>query len=190
MRKEDFIALGFTEEQAVKAEKASMEELKGFIPKTRFDEVNEAKKKLDEDLKERHTQLEELKKSSGISKELQEQIDKLQEENKAKEISYNEELQSLKTNNAIEIVLANSKAKNGKAVKALLNMENIKLREDGTLEGIDEQVKALKKSDSFLFEGENGINIKGNFNPANTGKQGGEVKAGTLAEGVLSHFNK
>ena len=41
MKKEDFLKLGLTEELAVKAAEASTEELKGFIPKNRFDEVNE-----------------------------------------------------------------------------------------------------------------------------------------------------
>ena len=62
MKKEDFLKLGLTEEQATKAAEASAEELKGFIPKSRFDEVNEQKKKLEEDIKTRDKQLEELKK--------------------------------------------------------------------------------------------------------------------------------
>ena len=46
MKKEQFIELGLEEEMAIKCEKASQEELKGFIPKARFDEVNNEKKKL------------------------------------------------------------------------------------------------------------------------------------------------
>ncbi|MDE6727523.1 MAG: phage scaffolding protein [Oscillospiraceae bacterium] len=47
MRKEDFIALGISEELAKKCADASAEELKGFIPKTRFDEVNTERKNLE-----------------------------------------------------------------------------------------------------------------------------------------------
>ena len=43
MKKEDFVKLGMDEELAAKCEAASLEELKGFIPKSRFDEVNNAK---------------------------------------------------------------------------------------------------------------------------------------------------
>ena len=44
MKKEDLIALGLTEEQIEKVLNANSEQLKGFIPKARFDEVNNAKK--------------------------------------------------------------------------------------------------------------------------------------------------
>ena len=40
MKKEEFVALGISEELAKKAADASAEELKGFVPKTRFDEVD------------------------------------------------------------------------------------------------------------------------------------------------------
>ena len=65
MKKEEFVALGMDEAIAEKCAKASQEELKGFIPKGRFDEVNEEKKSLDKTLKERDKQLETLKKSTG-----------------------------------------------------------------------------------------------------------------------------
>lgn len=38
MKKEQFVALGLTEEQSEKWAAASAEELKGFMPKYRFDE--------------------------------------------------------------------------------------------------------------------------------------------------------
>lgn len=53
--------LGIDEETAKKCEAASQEELKGFIPKTRFDEVNNEKKKLELDLRDRDgTELEDI----------------------------------------------------------------------------------------------------------------------------------
>lgn len=39
MKKEDFIALGISDELAEKAAAASVEELKGFVPRTRLNEV-------------------------------------------------------------------------------------------------------------------------------------------------------
>ena len=38
MKKEELVKLGLTEEDAEKVAKASEEELKGFVPKSRFDE--------------------------------------------------------------------------------------------------------------------------------------------------------
>ena len=53
MKQEEFTALGISEELAKKAAEASQKELEGFIPKSRFDEVNEAKKTLEKDVKAR-----------------------------------------------------------------------------------------------------------------------------------------
>ena len=42
-------------------------------------------------------------------------------------------------------------AKNSKAVAALLDGEKIEMAEDG-VKGLDEQLKALKESDAYLFQ--------------------------------------
>ena len=72
MKKEELVKLGLTEEDAEKVAKASEEELKGFVPKARFDEVNEAKKHAEESVKERDKQIEGLKTSAGDAKKLKE----------------------------------------------------------------------------------------------------------------------
>ena len=51
MKKVEFIALGITEELAAKAEKASLEELKGYVEKSKHDEVVEENKTLKSSLK-------------------------------------------------------------------------------------------------------------------------------------------
>ena len=58
----------------------------------------------------------------------------------------------LKLDNAVEIALSGAKAKNGKAVKAMLDMSKVKMGEDGKLSGFDEQIEALKKSDGYMFD--------------------------------------
>ena len=65
MTKEQFIALGLTEEQATKAAEQSASELKTYIPKHRFDEVNEENKILKGTVKDNEKALDDLKKSSG-----------------------------------------------------------------------------------------------------------------------------
>ena len=52
MKKEEFVALGISAELAEKAASASAEELKGYVPKSRFDEVNEEKKNLQRSIQE------------------------------------------------------------------------------------------------------------------------------------------
>ena len=52
---------------------------------------------------------------------------------------------------AVDRALIAAKAKNTKAARVLLDMNAVKL--DGeTISGLDEQIKALKTSDGYLFE--------------------------------------
>lgn len=135
MNKEDLIAMGLTEEQAKKV----MDSLDGnFVTKARFNEINEENKT--------------LKKSSGDNAALQQQISDLQKQNADQQKAHDEELAKLKLDNAVEIALSGAKARNGKAVKAMLDMSKVKLGEDGKLSGFDEQIEALKKSDAYMFD--------------------------------------
>lgn len=141
--------MGLTEDQAKKV----MGELDGnFVPKSRFNEVNEENKTLKKSVSDRDKQLEDLKKSSGDNAALQQQISDLQKQNADQEKAHSEELAQLKLDNAVEIALSGAKAKNGKAVKAMLDMSKVKMGEDGKLSGFDEQIEALKKSDAYMFD--------------------------------------
>ena len=123
---------------------------KHFIPKDKYNEVAEAKKKLEGDLQARDTQLEELKKAAGTSEELKKQIETLQAENKKASEEWQARLAQMQLDFAIEKALTVAKAKNTKAVKALLDLEKVKLDGDKLL-GLDDQLKELQKSDSYLF---------------------------------------
>lgn len=127
---------------------------KNFVSRADFNEVNEAKKNLEADIKERNKQLEDLKKSEGDTEALKEQIAALQEQNKAQEKENAEAIKALKIETAVEMALAGAKAKNVKAVKALLNLDGAELAEDGTVKGLKDQIEALVKSEesSFLFD--------------------------------------
>lgn len=154
MKKEEFIALGISEELAAKAETASTTELKGFVPKARFDEVNEELKRSKEDVKERDKQIEGLK--SVDAEGLQKRIETLQEENEQKEKDHKEELKAIKLNNALELALSTAKAKNVATVKPLLKDFMNKAEFDGDkVKGLDEAIKSIKEADEtkFLFEG-------------------------------------
>lgn len=153
MTKEILMKMGLTEEQATKVLEAHTTAINGkYIPKERFDEINTKKQQLETSVAERDKQLEDLKKSTGDVEALKTQIQTLQNDNKTKEEAYKIELSNLKKNNALELALTGAKVKNNKAIKALLDGEKIKLKDDGTLEGLSEQLEAIKKSDAYLFE--------------------------------------
>lgn len=170
MKKEDFIKLGLDEETAEKAAAASAEELKSFVPLTRFNEVNEAKKHAEDSIKERDKQIEGLKTAAGDTDTLKQQIEALQAENKQKDEAHKAEMNQLRIDNAVDAAATAAGAKNLKAVKALLDMTKVKLNDDGTTTGLTEQFDALTKAadSSFLFNTPSKPQMKG----AKAGEQG------------------
>jgi hypothetical protein len=62
------------------------------------------------------------------------------------------QIASLKFDHALDGALVGAKAKNAKAVKALLNANDLKLSEDGSILGLDKQLETIKKDNDYLFE--------------------------------------
>ena len=174
MKKAEFVALGISEELAVKAEKASLEELKGYVEKSKHDEAVEEGKTLKAQVAERDKQLETLKASAGDNEELKKQIEDMKKQNADQEKAHKAELAQLKLDNAIDAALTAAGAKNSKAVKALIDVSKVKLGEDGKLTGWDDQIKAVQKSDAYLFNVQQKNNFKG-FQPGASG----DIKPGT-----------
>ena len=171
MKKEDFVKLGIDEDTAKKLETASQEELKGYIPKARFDEVNNEKKKLELDVRDRDGQLETLKNSTGDVEAMKKQIEDLQKANKDAADAHAAEIKQMKIDSAVESAITGAKGKNAKAIKALLNLENAELADDGTIKGLAEQIAAIQKSDSYLFDAKE---TKKQFKGAAPGESGNE----------------
>ena len=123
-----------------------------WIPKSKYNELNESKKLSDENLKKANATLEELKGKAGLSDEYKAQIDKLKEEAKKAEEAHKATVAQMKRDSAIESALTSAKARNTKAVRALLDEGKLVLNDDGTLSGIKEQIEAVKKDNAFLFD--------------------------------------
>jgi len=63
------------------------------------------------------------------------------------------QIQQLKFEHALDQALAGAKAKNVKAVRALLQMDALKLNEaDGSIVGLKEQLEKLQSEADYLFE--------------------------------------
>ena len=168
MKKEELMKLeGMTDELATKIAEQSAEELKGMIPKTRLDEVIAERDNAKKDHADVLKQLGALQKESGDIQSLKDKIQELQDSAKESEKTHAAEIQTLKINNAVDTALVGAKALNVKAVKALLNLENAELDENGTVKGLADQITALQKSDSYLF---GSSTMKG----AKTGESGNE----------------
>jgi len=141
-----------------------------WIPKEKFDVKNQEVKDLQEQLNNRDEQLEELKKIDAEG--LQAKIDELQQANEQTKTEYEEKLQQQAFEHKLHDVLKDSGVRNVKAVKALLDVESIKLDGDKLL-GLDGQLEALKESDEYLFQSDepedNGPTIVNPGNPQGSG---------------------
>lgn len=177
MKKEDLVKLGLDEETAKKVADASAEELKGFIPKARFDEVNTEKKNLETTLTERNAQLETLKNSTGDVEGMKKQIEQLQADNKTKDEAHASEIKQLKIDSAVAAALTGAKAKNAKAVKALLDLEKAELDDDGSVKGLADQIKKLTEAEDskFLFDTEKKKQTFKGAKPGESGNEDGDI---------------
>ena len=104
-------------------------------------------------LAERDSQLEELKKNSGDNAELKAQLETLQAENKAAKQKYEQDMKNLKLDTAIQLAIGET-AQDIDLVAGLVDKSKLILSEDGKVTGIEEQLKTLKETKSFLFKQE------------------------------------
>lgn len=116
-----------------------------------------------ETIKERDTQLEELKKSVGDNEELKKQIENLQSENNTAKEKYEAELKDLQITNAIKLAISNS-AQDVDIVTGLFDKSKLILGDDGKVTGLEDQLKGIKESKSFLFKEEKNLDNKNNPN--------------------------
>lgn len=133
---------------------------------------------------DRDKQLETLKASAGDNADLKKQIEDLQTENATAKANHESELNQLRIDFAVEKALTGAKAKNIRAVKALLELEDAKLDKDGNVKGLAEQIEKLTAGDDtrFLFEAQKQQKFKG-FQPgASGGKKPGEGETVDLSK--------
>lgn len=144
--------LGLTDELITKIVEGVENHYKGWVPKARFDEVNEAKKQAEAALQERDKQLAELKKAAGDSEALRKQIEELQAANKKAAEEYQAKLNDLRIATAVKLAVANE-AHDPDIVLSLIDKSRVQLAEDGSVKaGLDDQLKALREAKPFLFK--------------------------------------
>ena len=153
MTKKDFTDLGISEELATKAAEASKKELESYVQKSKYDLVVTEKETLEIQIKEHGKQLDELKKAAKGSEELEKKVKELQDNAAASKAKYEKQINDIQLNHAIDTALKEAKAKNAKAVRSLLDMNDIVL-DDGKVKGLDKQIKKLQEAEDskFLFE--------------------------------------
>lgn len=123
---------------------------KGFVSRSDFNEANEEKRTLKEQVAERDKQIEGLKTSSGDAEQLKAEITKLQGENKAAKEKYDAEMADFKKNALIDAELTKAGAVNVTAVKAILDLNGVDFK-DGKISGLDDKIKAAQKDNAWAF---------------------------------------
>jgi len=87
-------------------------------------------------------------------KQVKEQLNKSKSQIDSISKEYQEQINKIKIDNAVEKSLLKSKAKNVTAVKALLNLNDAQLDQNGNVVGLEKQIQSLIKDNetSFLFD--------------------------------------
>lgn len=157
-----------------------------WFPKSKFDEVNEAKKQLESDLMNRDQQLTDLKKSVGDNEDLKKQIEQLQTDNKKKDEEYQTKLKDMSVTTAIKLAVA-SEVHDPDLLLSILDKSKIEIDENGNIKtGLDDQVKSLRESKAFLFvQKEVDPKFKG-VNPVDSKDKGGGGQKNPWSK---EHFN-
>lgn len=111
-------------------------------------------KELQDDIKNRDKQIADLKKNNANNEELQEQLTQIQADNKKQKEDYEFKIKQLKIDTAVDKAITARRGKNVKAIKALLDLENVEVGEDGTINGLSEQLEQLTNAEdsAFLFD--------------------------------------
>lgn len=121
-----------------------------FIPKSRFDEINNQLKDVKSQVADRDKQIASLSENAKGNEDLKAKIEELTVANKKSTEEYESKLAKQERDYLINDVLKGSKAKNIKALTGMLDMEKVTIK-DGKVEGLNEQIEELKKTDSYLF---------------------------------------
>lgn len=98
----------------------------------------------DKDLKKLRSQ---VKDNEGLTKQFNDLKSKYDKDT----ADLTQKLATNRLNSAIDQSLSKANVRNNKAIRGLLNMDEIKLDDDGNLTGLDDQIKSLHKSDAYLF---------------------------------------
>jgi len=119
-----------------------------YVPSTKYDQLKAEKAASDKLATDVQAQLTALKATDP--EKLKTDLAAAQAEAENLKTKHAEELAALRMDSALDSAIHAAKGRNPKAIKALINREDLKLKDDGTLVGLD--LEALKKSDAYLFE--------------------------------------
>ena len=145
---------------------------------------------LEKQITSKDSEIASLNKKVGDVDKLTEQVNTLTKDNEKLNSDLTNKLNEVQKNHAIENGVRDAKAKNVKAVMALLDQSKITYK-DGVLEGLSEQLESLTKDDSSSFMFDNSAPIPKGFKPNDPPRGGGSPSGSpTLADAVAKALSK
>lgn len=158
MNKKQLADLGITDEdlqqQIIVMHGKDIEGIKGERDKALADvqDITQQMEAQAQQLETANTTIEGFKKMDIES--IRQSADEYKEKYEAAVKEAADQVAQLKFEHALDGSLAAAKAKNVKAVRALLNMEELALDKDGNISGLEDQLTTIKEGNDFLFEPE------------------------------------
>jgi len=135
-------------EAKLKDKDVVIETTEGYIPKDRFDSVNNDLKDYKTKYESQNTELEKLKQTAAGNEQLTAQIQKLQDENNKTKTEYETRIAAQEKGYLTADYLRSIGVKNPQVFMKLLDSEKIIIKE-GKLAGIEEQIKPFKEDEAF-----------------------------------------
>ncbi len=122
---------------------------KNAVPKTEFNTLNDTKKDLEQQIKDRDKQLKDLQDKAKGNEEFEKTIKDLQDVNKSTKEQYEAKIKDLTINTAIQAKLSDTKYPDLLMTK--FDKAKLVVNADGTVTGIDEQLTTIKETYKDLF---------------------------------------
>lgn len=173
--------------------KGAKDQQQNFIPKSRLDDLSTQNKELKDQLKERDKQLAENIEKAKDNEALKTQLKEQQELNAKIKQESEARINDMRMDTALRSALKASKVKAQyeDLLIGQIDRTKIKLKDDGTLEGLEDIINSQKETYKDLFE----VALSGTTPQNNGGSAGGgnplqadydaAMKAGDLARAIL-----
>lgn len=127
------------------------------------DAIVEENNALKAQIAERDKDLKNLRKNAKDNEELSNSYKELEVKYKNDTTALTNKLNQARLTSAVDRALSASKVRDTKAIKGFLDMDKVKLDEQGNLSGLDEQIKEIRQTAPYIFD----EGTKQNYEPNN-----------------------
>lgn len=157
MIKETLKRLGYSDEDITKITNG-MKEDKVYTTKQenmdeRYPKIKSQKQALEDQLKTANDTIKDLKKNNSSNEELQTKVNEYEGKIKTLTKESEEKVKNLTLDNAINTLLVKNKAKYSELLAGKFERDKLVIKEDGTIEGLEDQFKGIQESYKDMFEG-------------------------------------